>query len=245
MQPFLEKYRVIGIKHRPLWEGAQISEVKSWHRIADDLIDFLDQQGAQQIIGVGHSLGAVSTLLAAEKRPDLFRALVLIEPALLPPRLRFWIRLTPHALRMRIPIVQTALRRRDTWESPQALFNYYRPKRVFSQLSDSVLWDFVKFGTRETADGQITLAYSKEWEAHIYSRITPIWRSMRRVHTPTFAIRAGKSDTVSPESWAYWQKMQPSADFLEIPDTTHLLPLERPLALAQTVLTYLDKLTSN
>jgi pimeloyl-ACP methyl ester carboxylesterase len=71
-------YRVLAIHHRPLWPGSRPEELNDWDGVADDLIRFLDQQSLRDVIGVGHSLGAVTTMMASLKRPDLFRALVLI-----------------------------------------------------------------------------------------------------------------------------------------------------------------------
>ena len=81
-----EQYSVTAIHHRPMWDSSDPWQtLQSWRPIADDMIRFLDQQNARDIIGVGHSLGAVSTLYAAIERPEFFSKLIFIEPVFLPP----------------------------------------------------------------------------------------------------------------------------------------------------------------
>ena len=78
IDPFLKQYQVLGIKHRPLWPSDSGVPSGTWSQFADDLIAFFDQQGLRNVVGMGHSLGAIATLQAAIKRPDLFSTLVLI-----------------------------------------------------------------------------------------------------------------------------------------------------------------------
>ena len=78
IDPLLVDHQVFSYLQRGLWQPSpHINTIKSWHDLADDVIRFFDQQGLRNVIGVGHSLGAVTSFLAAQKRPDLFKALVM------------------------------------------------------------------------------------------------------------------------------------------------------------------------
>src|SRR5512137_1527869 len=51
-----------------------------WPHLVDQLIDVLQaEHGGRPVLGVGHSLGAYLTFLAAARRPDLFRAIVMLD----------------------------------------------------------------------------------------------------------------------------------------------------------------------
>lgn len=255
LEPFLSRYRVIAIEHRPLWPEARREDVKNWYRIADDLIAFLDRWGAREIVGMGHSLGAVATMIAAVKRPDLFSHLVLIEPVLLPEHLLFWFELMPLWMRMRLgSLVPVALKRKDRWHNKEAVFQSYRQKRVFARLSDEALWDFVHYGIRpiqngakehktdsgeEAAAREVELVYPKAWEAHIYATIPQLWRPLRKLTHPILGIRGAESNTILPKSWQKWKQLQPQATFVEVQGTGHLVPLEEPILLAETILEWL------
>ncbi len=204
------------------------------------MIQFFDQEGLRDVIGMGHSLGAVATMYAAVQRPDLFRAIVLIEPVFLPPQILQLAAAHPDKAAEQ-PFVLRALNRRNRWQSRQAAFDHFRVKSVFERWSDAVLWDYVNNGIHEE-NGEFVLTYPREWEARVYARLPlSVWERIPQVTQPTLAIRATKSDTLFPDSWQLWQELQPSATFVEMADLGHMLPMERPLLVAETIQNWLEK----
>jgi pimeloyl-ACP methyl ester carboxylesterase len=226
--PLADTYHVIAMHHRPLWPGSRPEEFKSWQVVADDLYYFLEQQGVQQVIGVGHSLGAVATMKVAWQHPQLFRALVLIEPVFLEPQILHMLAVNP-AITEDLPMVQKALKRRNSWPDRQTAFDRYRAKAVFKRWPDEALWYYVNEGLVETADGDLTLSFSREWEAKIYSRFPQgVWEELPRLTQPTLAIRGAESDTLSTGAWELWKERQPAATYVEISGVGHMAPMEKP-----------------
>jgi pimeloyl-ACP methyl ester carboxylesterase len=240
LSPFLVHYRVLAVHHRPLWPGSRPEELASWQQIADDLLCFFDQQGLTDVIGVGHSLGAVATLLAARQRPELFRALVLIEPIFLPPAILQALANDPDLIE-NLPLLQTTRGRRRRWPDRQAAFEHFRARTAFRRWSDEAIWDYVRCGLREDREtGELELVYSREWEAQFYSRPPlEVWDVLPHVSHPTLAIRGAESDSLFPEAWARWQAIQPQATFVEIPDAGHMVTMEQPEKVAKVVLEFL------
>lgn len=231
MEALQPHYRVIGLEQRPLWPDGDPITLTSWQLFADDLIRFFDQQGLENVIGVGHSLGAVATLLAARKRPSLFRALVLIEPVFLPPHILEMASANPAAT-AHLPLVVGARRRRQQWASRQEAFDRWRRKPVFQRWSDEALWDYVNHGIKEDGD-LVILTFPREWEAQIYA--TPpitVWEDITHITHATLAIRAAETDTILPEPWQLWQDRQPDATFIQIPAAGHMVTMEHPQTLA-------------
>ena len=211
LEPLSENYHVVAMHHRPLWPGHEPDEFENWQVIAGDLYRFLTQRGYEQIIGVGHSLGAVATMKVAYQHPELFRALVLIEPVFLEPQILNILAANPGVFAEQ-PLVTRALKRRTTWPDRQTAFDHYRAKSVFDRWSDEALWYYVNEGFVETEEGDLTLAFSREWEAKIYSSLPlRVWEELPRVPQPTLAIRGAESDTLTQEAWQLWQELQPGA----------------------------------
>jgi pimeloyl-ACP methyl ester carboxylesterase len=237
-----ETYHVIALPSRPLLPGSSPSSAPNWQPLTRDLIQGLDRLGLSHIVGVGHSLGAVLTLCAAIERPDLFHAIVLIEPVILPPAGLWMLRVLRRiGLKERQPLVQGALHRRRTWPSREACFEHLRGKPLFAQWSDAALADYVESGTRERMDGGVELAYPPEWEAQIFATTpTAIWHDLPRLHTRTLVIRGETSHTFFPAVEKRMARRLAQATFVTIPHAGHLVPMEQPTETAAAIGHFLD-----
>jgi pimeloyl-ACP methyl ester carboxylesterase len=132
LQPLQKHFQIISLKIRPLWPGEDPRQLKHWRLFADDLIRGLDSLGVKGIPAIGHSLGGVTTLYAAVKRPDLFSRLVLIDPTLLDPRKLWTIRVARFfGWEYRKGLVRGALMRRRHWDSEREAFLYLKGKPLF------------------------------------------------------------------------------------------------------------------
>lgn len=235
-----QQAQVWAMHHRPLWSDMDPWEMRTWHLLTRDLIAFMETHGLYDVLGVGHSMGGVATLYAALERPELFRAVVLIDPVFLPAAWLEQVRTDPTLNPYEMPLVAGALKRRASWESLAEAFARFRPKEVFSRLSDAALWDYVHAVARPAADGGYQLAYPRAWEARIYALPpTDVWECLPRLTHPTLALRGTDSDTLHPSAWAMWQQLQPQATFVEIPAAGHLLTMEQPFEVAGPVLRFL------
>ena len=250
LAPLTAHFHVLAAHHRPLWylaPGYSAADVPegfidwTWNAIADDLLRFLDEQRLEHVIGVGHSLGAVATMIAARKEPQRFRALALIEPVFLPPHVLQAIRAHPKLAAER-PFVLGALRRRDRWPSRADAFARFREKPVFARWSDEALWDYVNDGLHEdAATGEVVLSYPREWEARFYARPpTNVWDELPGLAHPTLAVRATESDTLFPDAWTLWQNLQPAATFVEMDGVGHMLTAEASEDVVGVVLHWLE-----
>lgn len=236
--PLLDRFRVWGMYQRPFWPAARSEDLRDWHVLGDDVVRLIEAHGLDGIVGIGHSLGGVAMMYAAIQRPDLIQALVLIEPVFLPPALLEAIRRAPVTAVDRLPLCRIAMNRRWRWPGPAAAFHHWRSKAVFSRVPDDVLWDHVFGALREAGDGSgtVELACPPEWESRIHATApTDVWACIPRITQPTLGIRGALTDTIAPEEWNRWQRLQPAATFRDLPDVGHLLPLEAPEAVAAVV----------
>lgn len=246
------QYRPLAMLPRPLWSDTPPDATAGFRTFGDDLVRFCDQEGLQQVIGVGHSLGAVATMYAAVERPECFSRLVLIEPIFLPPHVLTFLAANPDIVEKVPPeqqaalgfwpqLVEDARKRRTNWTDRRHAFERFRAKGVFRGFSDEALMDYVTAGTRELPDGSVELAYPREWEATIFARPPlDVWENVAQLRVPTIAVRAGKSDTLAPAAWQHWQNLQPEARFYELPDATHLLTFEEPERTSEAILAFLE-----
>lgn len=229
-------HHVIGMESRPLWKNSEWKSFHSWETAADDLIRFLDEMQLKGIIGAGHSFGAVATIIAANKRPDLFSKLVLIEPVILPKWIYGLSAIAPYwFLKQMNPVAKKAAKRTDVWDNRQIAFNQFREKKVFSKMSDEALWDYVNAGTELTKDGKFKLRYSKEWETRVYLTVSNPWNELTKLTVPFIVFRGETSDTITSKVWQELKLLKTKDTFIEMHDCGHLVPFENSIELTRNI----------
>jgi pimeloyl-ACP methyl ester carboxylesterase len=232
-------FHVFGMKLRPLWDGTKMEGLDDWHPYSDDMLRFLSTSEVGPVIGVGHSIGGIVTLRSAMRDPSKFRALVLLDPVLLTPSfLVGWNIVRELRLGYRFhPLIQTALKRRRTFDNLETVFRGYRTRKVFRYLDDDQLWAYIRGITKPTESG-FELVYTPEWEAHIYLtglRDFDIWRGLRNFKVPTLIIRGAETDTFMEKVGQRVQRLNPSIQVQTLEKSTHILPLERPQEVTELI----------
>ena len=200
LQALAAEHPVFGLATRASWPGRPLVPPSSyrWRDSAEDLIAYLDAQAKGPVIGMGHSLGGVITMFAAAKRPDLFKALVLIEPVFFSHRLVLATMATaalPKRLQSRNKLIRKTMGRPDCFDDEQACYDFHRSKWVFKGLSDESMWDYCHYGTTPDGRGQRRLLYPKAWEAHIYRTIPAVWWDLRKLKLPVMGVRGARAPT--------------------------------------------------
>ncbi len=248
IEELITEFRVFGMLLRPLWPGSDPRTIRDWKPFSQDLCKYLRDAGKRSVIGLGHSIGAVVSLRAALMQPDLFRALILIDPVLLPPYRVIQLRIL-HSLRLSTGLrvrIQAALRRRRRFDSLDQLFAGYRRRDVFRYFSDAELRALVEGITRPAPTGGFELVYSPEWEARIYETGTwndwDLWAGIRTLKVPMLFLRGQETDTFFARTAELIQRRNPAIQVEAIPKATHLLPMERPHAVFQATKKFVDSL---
>lgn len=240
LNELIPQYHVIGMEARPIWKNSDYKTFESWRQGADDLIRFLDERKLTNIIGAGHSFGAVCSLIAANKRPDLFKKLILIEPVVLPKWYYAVNSMPSWAVKLVNPLIKKTLERTERWPNKDSTFKQFRRKKVFSLMSDEALWDYVNAATSENERDEVYLNFSKEWEAQIYMTATNPWRELKVVNKPFLAIRGETSDTIFSNVWKKWKAINKTGRLIEIEGSGHLVPFEKPREVANSIVTFLN-----
>lgn len=239
LEPILDHCELTAFKHRPLWSNSLPRRRLNWNYFAEDMLNTVRASFDKPIWLMGHSMGAVISMIAASKAPALFRGLVLIDPVFLPGRHVLGMRLSSDAKLRSMPMVQKTLNRPNIFENHQAAFDFHRAKRPFAAISDEVLWDYIRSGTRDTGEGTLELAFGREWEAGVYTSPPWVWPRLARLKKPTLGLRGESSPTLTAQAFERWGRLQPNATLFTCPGG-HLLPMEQPDSTAAYVIDFLS-----
>lgn len=242
LQHLSQRVDVVASAMRPCWEGVGAPpKRRDWELYAQDLIDHLQTQDGGPVIGIGHSMGATITALAARQRPDLFSALVLIEPAMVSPALALLMKCLPKSLVSRVDPARVTLSKPDRWAERADFEAAMRSDRTYKRFSDEAMSALLEHAVVEDDDG-VRRRFPIAWEAHNYTQPPHILPLLRKLPQPMVAVRGRPSVFFSEAMWASWRRRELPADFSEALDYGHLLPLEAPERTSQLVFDGLNKL---
>ena len=215
-------------------------KLKDWYVFSEDLEHFLEYLDTP-VIGMGHSRGGVATLLLAIKRPDLIRALILIDPTILPPSWMWKWRIAKRmGLARFVPIAARAARRKRIWPDRATMLTAYSGKGMFKTWEDGFLEAYIADGTEKTDRGTIQLRCSPAWESKCYATCPhDVWRFIPKLEQPILVVYGSESDTFLPEAAAQFQSDLPHAQMKCIENTSHFVPMEKPDETIAAILSFL------
>ncbi len=245
--PFLsavgDSYHLKALAMRPLWQGAPPPNPRrEWDLFADDLIEWIEATQNAPVLAMGHSIGAATTAMAAVKRPDLFKGLVLIEPSGVTRRIRLLLKLLPYRLRQTKGPAAEVLSGPTHWPNLASAFAHYRASKAYRRFDDATLRGLIEALTVPDGTG-IKLEYPRNWEAHLYATPPLILPPLKRLTVPTEVIIGKPSLFMDPSIARSLRDSRPDMTFQSLPDYGHLLPLEAPTKVAAAARAALDRLS--
>jgi len=234
-------FQVIGMNQRPVWPNEDPENFINWNILADDLIEFLEQQNLTDVYALGHSMGGIATLMASIKRPDLFKKIILIDPVILPELYYPTIEQSNfEQLKKMNPLITIALNRRNKWSTIEEARTYFEGKTFYKKFNAEAKNDFLQHGLQKE-DGGLRLSYPREWEARIYGTVTNPWNALREITTETMIIKAEFSDVIRSENdWKNIQDAAQNATCIEMKNVGHLIPQEKPKELVSKIKSFLQ-----
>lgn len=189
------------------------------------------------LIGVGHSLGAASLLMAEILSPGTFEAVVAVEPIVFPP---------PFQPADHHPLARLARRRRSSFAGKREAFVNFSGKQVFAGWDPRALEGYVDCGLLPEGE-EWRLACRPEFEASFFASggAHNAWDRLSEVEAPVHVVAGRDSDT-HPSEFAREQTDRLGNATLEIvEDSGHFLPMEQPGRVAAISAQIIESITSS
>lgn len=214
-----------------------------WENLVLELIYSIEAQADRPVIAVGHSLGGVLSLLAAIERPDLIKAVVLLDSPLLGRFKSSMVRLAK-ALGV-IDRITPALRtrgRREHWKNRALLEKYLQNRDLFKTFTPECLQDYIDYGLEKTEQGYY-LRFNRHIEYQIYRTIPHrLHQYVGRLKVPAALLYGSKSSVVDRLDLRHMKKNFGIQGVLT--EGTHMFPMEYPEASALKVIDVIETLLS-
>jgi len=247
LTPFTEHYRVACLLPHALWPG-ELPPKKwvNWHDgLAQDLIAGLRAYNLRDMIGIGHSFGGVATVIAAIAEPERFRAVILLDPTILP-QSYLWMVAFLRRLGIRIShsLAEHAENRRTDFPSVAEAYTYFRDKRLFANWPDETVRCYAESLIPAPGRAGLTLAWPRDWEAYYFRTLyTGVWRELPKLRgkMPLLLVRGENSNTLYPKAAARIRQILPELAYAEIAGHGHLFPLSAPEETRRVIIDWLAK----
>lgn len=205
--------------------------------MADDVLAVHDAttSDAGRVIGIGHSMGGASLVMAEIAAPGRFSALVLVEPIIFG---------APHARDASHPLVALALRRRQDFASRDAVRTAYAAKPPFDAWHPDSLDGYVEGGFIEHDSG-VRLACTPRAESEVFTAAGAhgAWERLGEVTVPVTILFGAETDTYPSGHAEALADRFAQAKVTRVPGTGHFLPMEQPGVVADAVEETLDALS--
>jgi pimeloyl-ACP methyl ester carboxylesterase len=239
-EPLSRHFRVIAMDARGHGDSSKPEGIDfyRWERFSDDVIGVAERLAAEHrdgkiALGLGHSFGGTSILMAGAARPDLFGRAVLVDPVVPPPE---WASADPARELRGNSLAEGARKRRMVWPSRDAAREKWVEKQMFAAWNPRALELYLEEGMVDRADGQVELKCPGEIEATVFesSRGLDIYSIAERASVPTRILwaKGGDFPRIAHEQLALRMS---DADVRDL-DAGHLAVMEQPELVCEAVL---------
>jgi pimeloyl-ACP methyl ester carboxylesterase len=208
--------------------GASVKlPIRSWHDLKLELIQYLEKEAREPVVGIGHSLGGVITYWAARERPDLFQQIILLDP----PMFRPWKRKAAGIVdtlgvgHKFIPPAIKSHRRKRHYSSFEAAAEALRQKKLFRDFHPEAFADYIQHGWTQE-ENRISLRIPAERETHFFCK-TPHTFGRFKLEVPLDYVYANSYEVTEAKDILHLKKYFKTACFHEV-SGGHMFPLEQP-----------------
>jgi pimeloyl-ACP methyl ester carboxylesterase len=218
--------------------------IRHWNIFAEDLKAIIEKTMSPPIIGMGHSLGAVTTYIAAAKYPRLFSCLILIDPTLLPRRYLWPMALMRmFGLAAKIPMAKSARRRRKTFQGKkEALKRFTSGRGAFKYWSKDFVEAYLECGLLEKDSETAILKCDPEHEAQIFESVPlDVWKYGKKISCPVLAIRGEHSGAFTVDAADRLGRLIADFEPVTIPAAGHFVPMGKPVECAAVIKEFISR----
>lgn len=218
----------------------------NWPHLRDQLIECIVREARAPSFLVGHSLGGYLSLLAASRRPDLARGVLLLDSPILGGMISQTMRFAKATgLVKRLSPGHVSRRRREHWPTADAAHAHFAAKPAFARWAPEVLRDYIARGMQaagETQDTGYSLAFRREIETRIYNTLPHHLTALLRRHPLRCPLAfIGGTNSIENRQVGLRTTRALTHGRMSFIDGSHLFPFERPQETAAQVLNWLNE----
>ncbi len=245
LEKISKQFNVKSVLLRPHWDNKiDIEKINDWNIFYNDIRKYNQENNVFNSFGLGHSIGGNILLKTALNNHKYYSAIVLLDPTIFSPVLIYLWRLFRYVGATCVnPMIKKAKSRRIEFISMDEVFGSYRSKNIFSRVNDKELKDYIE-SIFVINDNSIQLSYDTHFEAKMYEtagqKDMDIWKNLDNLKVPTLII-IPENNPVFKSTRYYRILKNKYIEILEIKNTTHLFPLEKPYKTSDYITSFFNR----
>jgi pimeloyl-ACP methyl ester carboxylesterase len=220
------------IGHDPRYPVTQ-----DWPHLVEQLLDDIGRTYEQPVWLVGHSLGGYVSLMAALKKPQWVRGVVMLDSPVVAGWRSSILRVSQWTgLDERLSPAAATRKRRTHWASREEAWRHFHSKPAFARWDERMLSDYIEFGIPQVShDGSRSLAFDRRIEYQIYRTLphTLGARLARGAPVPVGFIAGTRSREIRQVGLRATRRA--TGGHVEWIEGSHLFPMEKPIETARAV----------
>lgn len=222
-----------------------IQSLRRWQLYRDNVAFALNHNGGGILIG--HSMGGLSSMFTAMKHPEKVRALVLLEPVFLSPKMIMGLGLIrAFGVKSRESgMVKQARARRHYFADTEEAAAYFLGRKGLKTWPEDAIRNYAESILCPRRDGQpgLELSLLPEYEAQNFANL-PAWRwTAKPLPMPVLLAHGGHaSSTVFSGRIEWLQKLAPRLEVQANEKAGHMMPVDAAEWTAGVVRDFLQRL---
>ena len=211
----------------------------SFLQIGEDVASVVQSMGLEGSIGVGHSAGGMSMLIADSLVPGIIGKGVLVDTRVGDGPMAL---LSPEEQQIR---TKRTLQKRSIWESREIMYDAYRDRRAFTSWTDEVFGDYIEGATRSLGDGRVELKCDPLVEETFYQSRQGLNTSkvLCGLRGEYILLVGNYKGAQTPENAAVQHLTKETKGFQlkELGAGSHFVPMEHPCLVLNEIRNFIDK----
>lgn len=213
-----------------------------WPALVDQLIDEVEAH-REPVILLGHSLGGMVSMMAAYRRPELVRCVVMLDsPVVAGWRALLWRFFKGRGWAGRVSPARLSKNRRNRWPDWSSARKHFAGKELFARWAPGVLDDYLEHGLAPHPDGGVQLRFTRDVETAIYNTLPhDLGRLLAKPCPVPIGFIAGIDSAELRQAGLAATRRVVGKHLIEIPGS-HLFPLESPELTARLTRVMIERL---
>ena len=222
------------LKYVPVMAHGKFGITPKWKPLGHELIENIKEHNETPVIGIGHSMGGAALMYAAHWQPELFDKIVFLDPPLFPiHKIRGMNLMRFLGMLDKVGPSGRAKTRKTHFDSYDAAYQYFKPKKLFKNFHPNCFTDYVKHGLIPSKNGGVELAFKSEVEYQVFRSMAYIPGKVA-FKMPSYFIYSSQYTVLQPKDIESLKRKFVNTKFIPF-DGGHLFPFEQPEETAELI----------